>query len=223
MRRLALLLAAAVPNGAALAQEGEAASPFGDDGQFFYRCEAEVEEGALSASGSLVVDRSGPRAESVVWLSTDPLTFDDYEQQSPANLHAYWSAPMGPQAFEAGRLHLLWDAPRRLPRPLILTFDGRLYDGAFAVSMSRFDRRKASASIRLDGLLQWAQGKQELRLTVYGDGGSDYLGTALLPMATLRTMRGQFDAVLARLAAKADDFASQCTRHEYRDDEILAN
>ena len=156
MRWLALLLAAAGPTGAVLAQEDGAAGPFGDERQFFFRCEAELADGPLSASGSMVVDSNGAHAESLVWLSNEPLAFNDYEQESPANLHAFWSEPLGPQAFEAGRLHLMWDAPRRLPRPLLLTVDERLNDGTFAVLMNRYEKRKAAASIRLGHLLRWA-------------------------------------------------------------------
>lgn len=223
MRWLALLLAAAVPTGAVLAQENGAAGPFGDERQFFFRCEAEVADGPLSASGSMVVDSNGAHAESLVWLSNEPLAFNDYEQESPANLHAFWSEPLGPQAFEAGRLHLMWDAPRRLPRPLLLTVDERLNDGTFAVLMNRYEKRKAAASIRLGHLLRWAGDKDQLRLSVYGDGGSEYLGTAVLPKAIITRMRGQFESLLARLDAKAADFQNQCTRHEHRDDLILAN
>ncbi len=223
LRWLALLLAAATPTGAAWGQQDEAAGPFGDERQFFYRCEAEVEQGALSASGTLVVDHGGSRTESVVWLSTEPLMFDDYVQASPANLHAYWSGPSGPQAFEAGRLHLSWDSPQRLKRPVVLTVDGSLHDGAFAIGMNRFRARAAAASIRLAPLLRWAGEREELRFNIYDDAGGDYRGTAVFPMAIIHRMRGQFDAVLAQLDAKADDFQNRCTRHEYRDDEILVN
>jgi hypothetical protein len=197
--------------------------PFGEGYQFYWVCEAKIERGPSKLRGDWIVDSSSSRPGTVQWEYSEPIIIDDYQQQSRITQTASWSLLEHKNAFELGGLTLWWQASRKLPKQMIVSFGGSNGRGDFVATMGRGERQTAHASLDLGQLLRWAGAEPALRISVYRlDGGlyyAEYLGGGTMPVATYRQLELDFRALRAELEAKAADFQAQCKRQELSEEE----
>lgn len=208
---------------AALAAAAEP-GPFGENGQYEWICQAQIDRSDTLLKGywSVSADFSGPG--QVEWQSRIPIQIDDYRQKSSLMQSGWFSMTDGTNALERATLRFTWQAPRNIPKAMILTYGAYAQTGGFVSLLVREKGQIASGTVKLGPLMRWAGTNEKFMVSIATATDSlvpkDFLGAGWIVTSVYRQLELDNRQLQLQLTAKAADFQNQCARVEH-DNEIM--